>query len=578
VRNIAAAGVASAASSSLAGATQPATTQPSLTPADVTATNRALGHDYTDAETRMMTEGVQGKRDVITRIRSQPVPYTTPPAVSFDARLPGQTFPSGPSSFTLSDQPLPDYNGDPATLAFANAADLSRLIHAKKVTSLDLTKMYLARLKEIGPRLNCVITLTEELALSQAKRADEELAAGKSRGPLHGLPWGAKDLLATKDYPTTWGVKLYESRVFDHDATVVSRLDAAGAVLCAKLSLGELCMGDVWYNGLTRCPWNPKEGSSGSSAGPCAAVAAGLVSFAIGSETLGSIISPCMVNGTVGLRPTYGRVSRHGAMPLSDTMDKLGPIARSVEDCAMILSAIHGPDAHDPTCPDIPFRWNAKDENRDGRYFPSPSVTRLRVGIDPAAFDFSAGAFAKSPDLKSLYQSALDHLRSLVGRDLTPITLPSTKPYTGLASLVIAAESAANFSDLLTTGDIRTLRQQGPGSWPNTFRVGSTLPAADYLRAMQVRTQLMHAMRDALKDVDCYLTIPYAGATIAFTNLTGHPSLVFRAGTFNGRPKLLELVGQPFREDAILSLAHAFERTTNHHTTWPDTSKIPPNG
>jgi Asp-tRNA(Asn)/Glu-tRNA(Gln) amidotransferase A subunit family amidase len=371
-------------------------------------------------------------------------------------------------------------------------------------------------------------------------------------------------MLATRGIPTTWGASPYKDQVFDDDATVVKRLDAAGAVLCAKLSLGELAMGDVWFGGLTRNPWQPDQGSSGSSAGPAAATAAGLVAFTIGSETLGSIISPCQTCGTTGLRPTYGRVSRHGAMPLARTMDKLGPITRGVEDTALVLAAIHGADGLDPTAAaDVPFRWD-----------PMLDVKTLRVAYEPRAFDFEQDFYKKNPNLRELYEPAFERLRDLVG-ELRPIQLPPAEPYTGLAGLVIACESAASFTELLTSGRVRELKQQGRGSWPNAFRVGSTIPASDYLRAQQVRTQLQRAMAEAMRDVDAYVTIPYVGPTVAFTNLTGHPSLVTRAGMLDERPRSIEFVGNLYREDAICALGHAFERATGA-PAWPETDKIPP--
>jgi Asp-tRNA(Asn)/Glu-tRNA(Gln) amidotransferase A subunit family amidase len=423
--------------------------------------------------------------------------------------------------------------------------------------------MYLDRLKKYGPRLFCVVNLTEELALKQAARADEELAAGKSRGTLHGIPYGAKDLLATKGIATTWGVSPYREQIFDYDATVIERLEAAGAVLVAKLSLGELAMGDVWFGGKTRTPWDPKEGSSGSSAGPAAATAAGLVGFSIGSVTLGSIISPCVVNGTTGLRPTWGRVSRFGAMPLTWTMDKLGPMCRGVEDCALVLHAIHGADPKDPTAADVPFAWD-----------PKLDVKSLRVGYDVAAFNFDDAKRWKDEDLKKIYREAFDAVRSIAG-ELHPIKLPPADRYSGLAGTVIAVESSSSFTELVTSGRVRELVQQGGDAWPNEFRVGSTVPAADYLRAMRLRTMLMHEMAEAMKDVDLYVTVPYAGPTLAFTNLTGHPSLITRCGLKDGRPKMIEFIGSLYREDAILRVGHEYERATKWTQHQPDVSMIP---
>jgi Asp-tRNA(Asn)/Glu-tRNA(Gln) amidotransferase A subunit family amidase len=541
-----------------AASTKPATTR-STGPLieDLEAAERVLGHEFTDAENLMSLGSMGSKRKLMLSLRARTIDPNVEPAVQFNPRLPGTKLPEGPSSFTVSKGSGPE-SDDVDSLAFASATDLSRLIHARKITSLALTKMYLKRLDTIGRKLNAVITLCQDVALAQAKRADEELAAGKDRGPLHGLPYAPKDLLATKNIPTTWGVEIYKDRVLDHDATVIRKLEEAGAVLCAKLSLGELCMGDVWYGGLTRCPWSPKEGSSGSSAGPCAAVAAGLIAFSIGSETLGSIISPCMVNGTTGLRPTYGRVSRYGAMPLARTLDKLGPITRSVEDSAMVLSAIFGADERDPTAADVPFRWDTD----------AIDVKNLRVGFDPAAFDFESEANRKSPKLTELRREAFEKLRSLVA-EMKPIKLPAVEPYSGITSFIIACESASSFAELLHSGEVRKLKQQTEGSWPNTFRTGAMIPAADYLRGMQVRTQLQHELAQSLKDIDVMVTLPYVGPTIAYTNLTGHPSLVTRYGIYEGRPKLIEFIGQLYREDQILQLGHAFEKAMDLENVWP---------
>ena len=526
------------------------TTAPSgLSTADVETLDRVLGHEHTTEERQLMRGGLASKRDLLRSLRKRTISPDVEPAIQFSPRLPDTKVPQGPSSFAMSDAEIPAYNGDPTSLAFASAADLSRLIHAKKVTSRELTNMYLARLKQHDPALLCVINLTEERALEQAKRADAELAAGKDRGPLHGIPYGAKDLLATEGIPTTWGASPYEKQVFDEDATVVRQLEDAGAVLVAKLSLGELAMGDVWFGGQTRNPWQPKRGSGGSSAGPASATAAGLVGFSIGSETLGSIINPCQICGTSGLRPTYGRVSRHGAMPLARTMDKIGPITRGVEDLAMVFSAICGADG-------LPFAYDPK---RD--------LKSLRIGVDALAFTFDAPHYKDEPS-RALYRDALDRIKGLVG-ELVPVKLPPAASYTGLASLIIAAESASSFTELVESGRIRELKQQGEGSWPNTFRVGAAIPASDYLRAMQVRTQLMREMAGAMNGLDCYVTIPYVGPTIAYTNLTGHPSLITRCGMRDGRPRMIEFVGNLYREDAILRLAHALERENNHNTVWP---------
>jgi Asp-tRNA(Asn)/Glu-tRNA(Gln) amidotransferase A subunit family amidase len=417
--------------------------------------------------------------------------------------------------------------------------------------------MYLNRLKRFDPALKCVITITEELALQQAARADQEIDAGHYRGPLHGIPWGAKDLLATRGIRTTWGARPYEQQVFDDDATVVQRLETAGAVLVAKLSMGELAVNDVWFGGKTRNPWAPEEGSSGSSAGPGSATAAGLVGFSIGSETLGSIVSPCVICGVTGLRPTYGRVSRHGAMSLCWTLDKLGPMGRGVEDCALALSAIHGPDGHDEVA-DIPFRWNPR----------APS-SAIRVGCDTTAFASLEEDAARKP----IYTAVLETLRGL-GIEIRPVTLPEKVPAYESLWTVISVESAASFQKLTMSGQVALLEGQDEGNWPNTFRVGSTVPAVDYLQIMRVRRQLQHAMAAALHDIDVYVTVPFAGPTSLYTNFTGHPSVVTRCGMLNGRPQSVEFIGALYNEAAALRVAYAYEQATLWHEQWPDMSRV----
>jgi hypothetical protein len=330
-----------------------------VTPGDIAAAEKIAGRaGTTDAQRAQMAKRLARARDGLKTLRDGGLAEGMEPATHFAPWLPGMPPPpKGRDRFTQSRGPLPRFDRDDLeSLAFATVTELSRLLKARRITATDLTRMYLARLKRLGPRLLCVVTLTEERALAQAERADREIAAGRWRGPLHGIPWGAKDLLATRGVPTTYGAKPFETQILDEDAAVVRRLDEAGAVLVAKLSMGELAMGDHWFRGVTRNPWKPDTGSSGSSAGSGSAVAAGLVGFAIGSETLGSIVSPSVANGVTGLRPTYGRVPRTGAMALSWTMDKLGPMCRGVEGCAAVLHAIHGADGRDATAArGIPF-------------------------------------------------------------------------------------------------------------------------------------------------------------------------------------------------------------------------------
>lgn len=557
LKTIVAAGVSGPAA---LAAPAPAPAQPEVAPADIAAADRLAGRTYSDAERQLMGRRAARMRNSLQAVRAHALDESAVPATVFDPRLPGTRVPRGKSACRLSAGRMPAYSGKPESLAFATVVELSRLLKARRITSTALTRMYLERLKRLGPRLNCVVTLTEERALEQAARADREIAAGQYRGHLHGIPWGAKDLLATRGIRTTWGAKPYEHQLFDYDATVVERLEEAGAVLLAKLSMGELALGDVWFGGTTRNPWRPEQGSSGSSAGSGSATAAGLVGFAIGTETLGSIVGPSVRNGVTGLRPTFGRVSRHGAMALSWTMDKIGPMCRGVEDCALVLSAIHGPDGRDGTVADVPFRWD-----------PTTPLAALRVGIDTAAFE----QIEKDNARRGTYAQALADLRDL-GVHLRPVTLPrSTEAFGALPGLMIDVEGAAAFAGLTASGQLDLLARQTETSWPNTFRVGSTVPACDYLQALRVRRQLQYQMAAALADVDVYVTIPFIGPSLSYTNLTGHPSLITRCGMRDGQPESIEFIGGLYQEAALIRIGLAYERATSWHTEWPDTEKIP---
>ena len=375
-------------------------------------------------------------------------------------------------------------------LAFLPVAELGPLVRSGRVTSTELTTLYLDRLRKYDGQLKCVVTLTERLALEQAARADAEIAAGRYRGPLHGIPWGAKDLIAVPGYPTTWGAPQFRGQQLEQTATVARRLEDAGAVLVAKLSLGALASGDRWFGGKTRNPWNLSQGSSGSSAGSAAAVVAGLVGFALGSETYGSIVSPCKRCGATGLRPTFGRVSRDGCMALSWTLDKIGPITRSVEDCALVLDAIHGWDGRDAAAVDEPFAWPNDME-----------FSQLRVGYVPT----------ETPVADRL---ELRTLRTL-GVTLVPIELP--KISTDAIFLMLGCEAGTVFDPLTRDGDL-----DGLNEWPRAFQRAQFVPAVEYLRASRVRTKLVHAMRAAIKDVDLYVN----GNDLGITNLTGHPTVV----------------------------------------------------
>jgi Asp-tRNA(Asn)/Glu-tRNA(Gln) amidotransferase A subunit family amidase len=438
-------------------------------------------------------------------------------------------------------------------LAFYSVGQLGALIKTRQITSEELTRFYLERLKRYGPKLECVVTLTEDLALQQARRADAELKAGKYRGPLHGIPYGAKDLLAVKGIPTTWGTAPFTNQVFDYDATVIKRLEAAGAVLVAKTTLGELAMGDVWFGGMTRNPWNLKEGSNGSSAGSSAATAAGLIPFGIGSETLGSIVAPCDRCGATGLRPTFGRVSRAGAMSLSWTMDKIGPICRTVEDCALVFNAIYGPDGIDQTVYDVPFNYNA-----------SVSLQKLRIGYLKGDFD------QEKDERKDNDEGTLRRLRAL-GANLVPVQLPDY-PLRNI-SFVLSTESAASFDALTRSNGDDLMKQQGADAWPDTFRERRFVPAVEYLQAQRLRYLLIQDTAKVFDQVDVIVAPSLSGRSLLLSNLTGHPCVVVPNGFSKaGTPTSICFLGKLFGEAELLAVAKRYQDATDFHRKHPKLS------
>jgi Asp-tRNA(Asn)/Glu-tRNA(Gln) amidotransferase A subunit family amidase len=398
-----------------------------------------------------------------------------------------------------------------------------------------------------------VITLTEDLALEQATRADAEIVAGHYRGSLHGIPYGVKDLLDTKGIKTTWGAEPFMERVPTINATVVDRLTAAGAVLVAKLSMGAMARGERWFGGQTKNPWNITEGSGGSSAGPASATAAGLVGFSVGSETFGSILGPSTICGVTGIRPTYGRVSRYGAMALSWTMDKVGPLCRSAEDCALVLQVIHGPDDRDITVLDAPFDFDA-----------TKPISSLRIAYAKSEFDKVSGPDAEA--VKKVYTDALDALRK-VGAKLVAVDLPET-PSNNLR-FIETAEAAAAFDDITRDGEVDKLSGQGPGDWPNTFRAGRLIPAVEYIRAMRGRTLLQRAMSDFMEDWDVLVT-PSSSITVQIGNLIGCPEVAQPCGHLNGNSsQSIYFTGKPYEEGLPLRVAMAFEQATEWHNMHP---------
>jgi len=558
-----------------------------------------------DEYKNMMLESLNDLKKGYEAIYALHIKNEVAPSFIFDPVLPGMKFDTQRRPIRLSAAPAVHASGTPKNLeevAFYSARQLGELVRTKKVSSSALTEMYITRLKRYDPLLKFVITLTEDRAKAQAKEADREIAAGKYRGPLHGLPWGAKDLLAVKGYPTTWGAGGFQKQEIDEDAMVVKRLDAAGAVLVAKLTLGALALGDKWFGGMTRNPWNPKQGSSGSSAGSASATVAGCVAFAIGSETLGSISSPSTRCGATGLRPTFGRVPRTGAMALSWTMDKLGPLCRAVEDCAVVLSAIYGPDGKDRTVKNVAFNWEGGSDWR-----------KLRVGyLDK---DFSSqppqqqqqpkqeknlteaekkkhaedaaqqAAFRAMREYDHKYdQAALEKLRTM-GVELVPLELPKL-PYRNMV-IMLEAEAAAAFDELTRTGRDKLLTSQGKDDWPNSFRTSRFIPAVEYIQASRARMLAMEQVAKVFEQVDV-IVAPTNSTQLVVTNLTGHPAVIVPNGFRGedapkprvdengdlqpggpGTPVSLTFLGNLYGEAKMLSLAKAYQDATDFHLKHP---------
>jgi Asp-tRNA(Asn)/Glu-tRNA(Gln) amidotransferase A subunit family amidase len=558
VKLLPAAGVAGLAAGHLdvtlaEAAQQPQAAQPAqrVTKEMLHAAEQLIGVELNDAQETLALRGVNQNLTAYEGLRKIDVPLDTEPATAFHPALPGKKFDWKPVKFKLTRQEIPKYSSL-EEVAFFSATQLAELVRTRQVSSVDLTKMYLGRLKRYGPKLLCVVTLTEELALKQAAEADREIKAGKYRGPLHGIPCGIKDLFATKGIKTTWGAEPYRDQMIDYDSTVVERLRDAGAVLVAKLSMGALAQGGRWFAGMTRNPWQVDEtqqGSSGSSAGPASATAAGLVGFSIGTETLGSIVSPSSRCGCTGLRPTYGRVSRYGAMGLSWTMDKIGPICRGVEDCAATLAAIYGPDQRDVTVGEAPFNW-----------IPDVPLSKMRIGYLKAEFDG-----VQNEKQKALYNEALDALKT-AGANLEPIELP--KFSTGSLRIILVAEAAAAFDDITRDGRVNQLSGQTPGDWPNTFRTSRFIPAVEYIRAQRARTLLMHEMDKLMSKWDVFVSLA-GGSSLLATNLTGHPQVCMPCGFIDGLPRSIMFTGGLYDEGSPLRVALAYERATKWHTMHP---------
>ncbi|MCU1260505.1 MAG: Amidase [Bryobacterales bacterium] len=504
--------------------------------------------EFSEEQLVLMLPSVNRNLPSFQALRKKDVPLDTEPAIRFRPIAPAVAT-QGKRVFRQSRlKTRPQRPDSIESLAFAPVTQLSALVKAKKVSSVELTTMYLARLKRYSGQLNCVITMTEDLAMKQAAQADSEIRRGHYKGPLHGIPYGAKDLFNTKGIRTTWGAEPYRDNVPDYDATAVARLADAGAVLLAKLSMGALAQGGLWFGGMTKNPWNTEQTSSGSSAGSASSTSAGLVGFSIGTETLGSIVSPSTRCGCAGLRPTYGRVSRYGAMGLSWTMDKIGPICRSVEDCALVLNAMYGPDGKDTTVLGVPLAWN-----------PEMPLAKLRIGVLKAEFDRLQG------ESKDVYDKALASLAKS-GANLQNVELPDMGA--NALRIILSAEASAAFDDLTRTGGVNQLKGQAAGDWPNSFRSARTIPAVEYIRAQRARTLLMQQMDSFMSNWDV-LVSPTGSATLLITNLTGHPQVTVPCGFVDRIPAGLLFTGHPYQEGTPLRAALAFEQATDWHTMHP---------
>ena len=565
---------------------------------------KIAGVAISDEYKAMMLENLNDHAKGFNQIFELHMPNSVEPALLFLPETSGVNFDAQKFPMRMSRAPAIAVSKNPDELAFLTVRELSELVRTRKISATSLTNLYLDRLKRYDPKLKFVVTLTEERALAQAREADREIGAGKYRGPLHGLPWGAKDLLAAKGYPTTWGAGGFEKQVIEEDATVVKRLDEAGAVLVAKLTLGALANGDHWFGGITRNPWNPHQGSSGSSAGPASATAAGCVAFSIGSETLGSISSPSTRCGCTGLRPTFGFVPRTGAMALSWSMDKLGPICRSVEDCALVLDAIYGADGKDRTvAQNAAFNWNA---NLDWR---SLRVGYLKKDFEPATESQqpqSEEETAATPEererrekarkrreasrVRAAYdrkfsEAGLEKLREM-GVNLVAVEMPKF-PYDAMV-MMLESEAAAAFDQLTRTGRDKLLTAQGPDDWPNSFRAARFFPAVEYIQASRARRLVMDAVGKVFSQFDVIVT-PTFSQQLVITNLTGHPALILPNGLRGsdapppasfadgvdenvggpGTPVSITFLGNLFGEAKLLALARAYQEATGFHKLHP---------
>lgn len=520
---------------------------------------KIIGQSFTAAEADSMLNMLNGFNNSYESLHKLNMPNSVVPALNFNPVPIGFVNPDTKSGFKLDKIAGTKMPADKNELAFYTIRQLADLVKSKQISSVELTQFFIDRLKKYNAKLQFAVTITEEHALKKAAEADAEIKAGHYRGVLHGIPFGVKDLLAQKDYKTTFGSNAYKDQQLNIDATVVSRLEAAGGILIVKTTLGELAMGDVWFGGKTKNPWDITRGSSGSSAGSASAVSSGCLPFAIGSETLGSIVSPSTECGDTGLRPSFGRVSKYGAMALSWSMDKLGPIARCVEDAAIVFNAIQGPDGKDLSTIAAPFNYDGSVKSLKGY-----KIGYLKTDFDRAYF--GNGANRRAVPNHATDSATLVKLKEL-GAELVPLDYPQMP--IGAMTFILDAEAAAAFQELVLSHRDDLLVQQGKNAWPNIFRASQFISAAEYLQANRARTLLIQDWYEKLKGLDLYIT-PSSSTNLSMTNLTGNPCVVLPNG-FNqrGRPMSITFMGQLFGEGKMLQAAKIYQDATDFHKKHP---------
>lgn len=519
---------------------------------DVKSAQNLYGLQFEDDAIDTMYDYLARNKRGYESMRNFDTDLNTFPAMTFDPHPPGFEVPRGNQTRFQENISggivLPETDEE---IAFLSIKELASLIKNGLITSTRLTKIYLDRIEKYDGQLQSVITVTDSMAIAQAARADQEIASGNYRGILHGIPYGVKDLMAVEGYPTTWGAAPYKDQMIDQTATVVNMLEEQGAVLTAKLVSGTLARGDVWFGGKTKNPWDLKQGASGSSAGSGSATSAGLVAFSLGTETLGSITSPATRNGVTGLRPTYGRVSRYGVMSLSWSMDKIGPICRSAEDCEIVFNAIYGFDKNDPTTNKVPF-------TKDFR-----SVDQFKIAYLKADADRDTTATGRN------LRAQVELLKNEFGLELDSIGLPRKFPYQ-VFDIVLRAEASTFFNELIRSGQVDQLVEQHQGSRANSLRQAMFIPAVEYLQANRQRRELIEEIHQLFKDYDVIIAPTFGGRQLQITNLTGHPVIAVPTGFDNtGHPTSMTFIGNLYQEGTILKMAKAYQALTDFDEKHP---------